>query len=112
MEGDDSVGLAVDLNNGHSVTFSGDPREAMATKGFREHFGRRSSDKSCRPELYTSACGRRERTRGGGFMTRAPAGDGVKTCGPRCGKETDRWVPRDRNSRIKINSKWFPVREK
>jgi hypothetical protein len=60
MEGDDSVGLAVDLNNGHSVMFSGGPREATAMKGFREHFGRRFSDKSCIPARAAGGRGRVE----------------------------------------------------
>jgi hypothetical protein len=56
MEGDGSVGLAIELDNSHSDTFSGGPGEVTVMKGFRQDFGRRSSDKICRPELYTGAC--------------------------------------------------------
>jgi hypothetical protein len=112
VEGDGSIGLAVELKNNHNDTLYDGPGEAMMTKGFEQDFGRRSSDKSCRPELYTDARGMRERTRGGGRTTWAPGGDGDSTRGPWCGKKTDRWAPCDRNSRIKINSKWFPAREK
>jgi hypothetical protein len=94
VEGDGSVGLAVELNNGHSDKFSGGQGEVVGTKDFRQDFERRSSDKSCRPELYTGACSRREKTHGGGCTTWAPGGDGVPTRGPRRGKkETDRWAP-------------------
>jgi hypothetical protein len=89
VEGNGSAGLAVELNNGHNDTFSGGPGEVTGTKDFRQDFGRRSSDKSCRPELYTGTCDRGEKMRGGGHVTWAPGGDGVLTRGPRRGKETD-----------------------
>jgi hypothetical protein len=106
-DGDGSgVGLAVELNSGHNDRFSSDPGEATAMKDFGQDFGRCSSDKSCRPELYTGACGRREKTRGGGHMTWALGGDGVPTCGPRRGKkETDRWAPCIRNFQNKTKLK-------
>jgi hypothetical protein len=69
VEGDDNVGLAVELDNGHNDTFSGGPGEATGTKDFGQDFRRRSSDKSCRPKLYTDERGRREKTRGGGHTT-------------------------------------------
>jgi hypothetical protein len=40
VEGDDGVGLAVELDNGHSDRFSGSPGEATAMKDFRQYFRR------------------------------------------------------------------------
>jgi hypothetical protein len=81
VEGDSSAGLAVELDNGHSNTFSGGPGEVTGTKDFGQDFGRRSSD-NCRLELYTGARDRWEKMRGGGRATWAPGRDGVPTRGP------------------------------
>jgi hypothetical protein len=92
VESNDSVGLAVELNSGHNNVFSGGLGESTTMKDFGQDFGRRSSDKSCRPGLYTGAHAKREKMRGGGCMAWAPGGDRVPTHGPWRGKETYRWV--------------------
>jgi hypothetical protein len=111
VEGDDGVGLAVELDNGHSDRFSGSPGEATAMKNFGQDFGWRSSDKSYRPELYTDVHERREKTHGGGHMTWAPGGDGVPTPGPDAGRRPIGGPRVLGIFRIKLHSKCFPAYE-